>query len=414
MWMASVVLGCGLVAAPVLAAGAAAGVAPATCGTRTATIVGTDGPDHLVGTEGPDIISAGRGADTIIGLGGDDILCGGRGEDVLDGGEGDDRLHGGHDYVFADQGGPGIRGDLLHGGPGDDYLDAGFYENADTGNFPNTLSFHDAPGPVTVRLRGAEWLAEGDGVDTIVPTRRLSVIGSPFGDQVIGSDRDEMVVAGLGDDRVRTRGGDDVVFAETEEATPDAGDHDRVLVGPGNDQVTTYDGTALIQGNGGDDILFSLSDDPVSISGGSGTDQVNAQVPHTPGQVLDGGGQRGDTLVLTAWTAEQGGTPDQEIELRRPRRSLVSSGEGYEVRSVVSTFARFLLEGEAHWTFFGADVREEVVGVSAGRLHAWLRGGRDEAWASAGFDVLRGGGGTDSVHAVEPGDDCRGFEVGPC
>lgn len=65
------------------------------CGGRTATIVGTEGPDALQGTPGSDVIVGLGGADRIRGLGGNDVLCGGGGNDRLEGGAGQDRLIGG-------------------------------------------------------------------------------------------------------------------------------------------------------------------------------------------------------------------------------------------------------------------------------------------------------------------------------
>ncbi len=69
----------------------------ATCAGRTATIVGTAGPDALTGTRGPDVIAAGGGRDSIIGGGGNDVICGGVGNDTVRGGMGDDTLDGGAD-----------------------------------------------------------------------------------------------------------------------------------------------------------------------------------------------------------------------------------------------------------------------------------------------------------------------------
>ncbi len=89
---------------------------------RAATIVGTDGDDHLVGTDGPDFIVGGAGSDRLEGRGGRDTLCGGTGDDVLMGGNGPDRL-------FGDRGNDEVRGgrhsDLLRGGAGGDALFGG-------------------------------------------------------------------------------------------------------------------------------------------------------------------------------------------------------------------------------------------------------------------------------------------------
>jgi glucose/arabinose dehydrogenase len=65
------------------------------CGPRSATLVGTPGPDRLVGTSGPDVIAGLGGRDRLIGRGGDDLICGGGGADRISGGAGADLILGG-------------------------------------------------------------------------------------------------------------------------------------------------------------------------------------------------------------------------------------------------------------------------------------------------------------------------------
>ncbi len=87
------------------------------CAGRSATIVGTPGPDVLRGTSGPDVIVALAGADVVKGAGGDDVVCAGGGADRVRGGAGDDRLAGGagRDLLLG-----GAGRDRLIGGPGAD------------------------------------------------------------------------------------------------------------------------------------------------------------------------------------------------------------------------------------------------------------------------------------------------------
>jgi hypothetical protein len=100
-------------------AGAYEAVSPAlpTCAGKTATQVGTEGPDTLSGTPGADVIVALGGNDRVAGLAGKDLLCGGLGKDRLSGGSGKDRLlgQGGKDRL---KGGKGK--DLCKGGPAKD------------------------------------------------------------------------------------------------------------------------------------------------------------------------------------------------------------------------------------------------------------------------------------------------------
>ena len=83
---------------------------PVLCDCRPATIVGTNGNDHLAGTPGNDVIHGLDGGDIITGLGGNDVMCGGLGRDRLSGNRGKDRLFG------------GAGRDVLRGGSGNDRL----------------------------------------------------------------------------------------------------------------------------------------------------------------------------------------------------------------------------------------------------------------------------------------------------
>ena len=91
-----------------------------------ATIVGTEGNDHLVGTEGPDVIAGLGGNDKISGLGGDDVICGGLGNDHVSGGSGNDAIVGddGQSFILGQNGGMDAPGgnDKISGGDGDDSI----------------------------------------------------------------------------------------------------------------------------------------------------------------------------------------------------------------------------------------------------------------------------------------------------
>lgn len=91
-----------LLSGAVLAARAAAQVAPVTCFGEIANVVGTDGDDELTGTDGNDVISAGGGDDLVDGLGGFDFICGGPGHDQLHGGDAWILGGEGSDEIFMD------------------------------------------------------------------------------------------------------------------------------------------------------------------------------------------------------------------------------------------------------------------------------------------------------------------------
>lgn len=99
-----------------------------TCEGIAATIVGTEGDDHLLGTAGDDVIVGLGGNDLIESADGNDTLCGGDGNDILIAGQGNDRLFGdaGNDDLRGETGKDHLDGgpdnDGLRGGPGDDDL----------------------------------------------------------------------------------------------------------------------------------------------------------------------------------------------------------------------------------------------------------------------------------------------------
>ncbi|WP_148288569.1 ExeM/NucH family extracellular endonuclease [Ilumatobacter nonamiensis] len=104
------------------------------CNGQVATILGTDGRDHLLGTRGDDVIVALGGNDRILGLGGNDVICGADGRDVIITGSGDDTVFGGagNDLIVTGSGDDAIDGgagiDILLAGRGTDTCTAGEIE----------------------------------------------------------------------------------------------------------------------------------------------------------------------------------------------------------------------------------------------------------------------------------------------
>lgn len=376
------------------------------CHGHVATIVGTDATELITGTPGRDVIVARGGNDRILAGGGNDVVCAGRGADLVRGGPGDDRLHGQGDRVYADQGGPGIAGDTLRGGPGDDLLDAGFYVGEDTGSFPNTIAYDESRTRVDVRLGGDTWVATGEGRDRIVPTGRLTLVGSEFGDRLDASrlQGDVAVVGGAGNDRIHTGAGDDVVHAEGEDVDHAVGDTDLVWTGAGSDTVSAYSGYDAIQLGDGADHALTSSPEWVMVFGGDGADQINAVVTEGDGPVLDGG--TGNNSVVLDATAV-----DQHLTLDRRKGELTAE----TLDAVVRRFTSYDLTGGAAWTYRGANLPDRVVALSAGPIEMFTYGGDDELWGSAFDDLLDGGAGTDEGHTGAGGDDtCVSIEIGGC
>ncbi|HEY7737042.1 MAG TPA: hypothetical protein VH813_09640 [Candidatus Limnocylindrales bacterium] len=143
------------------------------------TQTGTPGNDTLTGTSGPDVLCGLGGDDTLIGMGGDDILIGGPGNDFLRGGSGRD-----------------------------------------------TVSYLDAPGPVTASL-GENEATGAAGVDRLINLE--NILGSEFDDRIIGDNDSNELYGNGGRDHITARAANDFV---------DGGaDADQLGGGAGNDQL---------------------------------------------------------------------------------------------------------------------------------------------------------------------------------
>ena len=259
----------------------AAGAAPA-CFGRRATIVGDRDGGSLRGTPGDDVIVGGPGTDFIDGRGGNDRICGGSnlweeedwikggpGDDLLDGGVRNDLLYGGRgaDYITGNasydliHAGPGddvARGadgsDRVFGGPGDDKLyggDSPDYLLGDTGD--DKMDGGEGSDAVMYQMNCCDYSYNPDGVVVDLPAGTGKAPGeadtltgiediwwSPGDDTLIGTDADNWIRSGDGEDIVDAGGGDDYLIPDDPYENP-AGGTDHVDGGSGTDWVR-YDG----------------------------------------------------------------------------------------------------------------------------------------------------------------------------
>jgi serralysin len=138
------------------------------------------GIEGLVGSQFADGLTGEAGANSLYGLGGDDTLAGGAGGDTLDGGDGDDHLHG------------GVDNDYVIGGAGYDFA-----------------RYDDAAAGVEVSLAtglGTAGQAAGDVLSGIE-----GLVGSAFGDVLVGDGSGNSLYALAGDDVLQGGGGGDLL-----------------------------------------------------------------------------------------------------------------------------------------------------------------------------------------------------------
>ncbi len=187
------------------------------------TLWGGEGKDLLLGSDdGCEALDGGPGNDVLRGRGsgprpvcGPNFLRGRSGDDVLVGGPGRDDLRGG--------GGA----DMLDGRGG---LDTANYQ-ASRG--PVVVTLDDRPGDGRAR--------EKDNVRSNVE----AVVGSPYGDRLVGHARVNYLDGFHGDDVLYGRGGRDLLNGNVGEdiLRPGRG-RDKVFAGPGNDTIYARDGAS--------------------------------------------------------------------------------------------------------------------------------------------------------------------------
>ncbi len=120
-------------------------------------------------------------------------------------------------------------------------------------------------GPVTFQYRIS------DGVESIVQTAELEILLPP-GENIVGTDEDELHLGTPAADVIDSRGGNDNVFGDDGDDTLYGGDGDDHLVGgDGNDAIWGGAGNDTLAGGDGDDQLFGGDGDD-DLDGGAGAD----------------------------------------------------------------------------------------------------------------------------------------------
>ncbi|WP_225770492.1 calcium-binding protein [Inquilinus sp. Marseille-Q2685] len=293
-------------------------------------VIGSRFIDVLTGTGDANVLRGGDGDDFLLGEAGDDTLDGGNGNDTLDSGAGADELDGG----------------------------AGF----DTARYG------------TSTLRVIVDLSAGTGVggtaagDTLVSIE--AVVGSAYGDTLIGNSDANILDGGGGRDILRGGGGNDVLDGGSLEDTLDGGAGDDVLAGgsgsntldggDGHDRVS-YDGlfgstmvnlaTGTASSDRGADTLISIE----SVTGGYDDDTLigNAAANTLAGgggaDVLTGGGGADRFVSSMAWQGTDQITDFSHAQGDRIDLSAIDAdGNG--------------LDGDDSFTFIGTAVFTGVAG----------------------------------------------------
>ena len=212
---------------------------------------------RIEGTDVADTFTAGSNAANLVGLGGDDALTGGDGDDFLNGGFGAD--------------------DLVGGGG----VDTATYANASQGVIANLVA------------GGSAGEATGDTYDGVE-----NIVGSAFGDALLGDDVANTLEGGSGNDFFVARGGADII-----------------LGGAGGDRLEGGAGADLLDGGADFDNAFYRSSSgavTVDLAAGAGS----------------GGHAEGDTYVSIELTT---GSFFADTLLGTAGRNGLSGGAGDDV-----------------------------------------------------------------------------------
>lgn len=273
-------------------------------------VYGGNGNDQLYGGVGNDSLNGDAGDDRLYGGSGNDNLHGGSGNDVLYGGPGDDSLYGdaGNDTLIGEDG-----HNYLSGGDGNDVFVGG--AGADTfsgGTGQDNIDYSHSSEAVNVNLNTGV-LSGGDAANDSITSGIDGVIGSNYGDHLVGFDQQGTTPADTytnefygqgGNDTIEGMGGNDKLFGGS--------GNDQISAGAGNDTVDGGCGDDTIHGDSGNNLLYGGAGNDV-IQGGSGHDSIyggsgSDYIDHVhAGDFVDGGESSGldngpddkDTLDLT-------------------------------------------------------------------------------------------------------------------
>ncbi|HCK83199.1 MAG TPA: hypothetical protein DHW63_01350, partial [Hyphomonadaceae bacterium] len=351
--------------------------------------VGGAGADTLTGNEVNNVLHGGIGGDTLLGGLGDDVLLGGLGADSIDGGLGLDTASyvsaGGGVFAYL-SGAPGngeatgdtfvdienligssfnddLGGDgganALSGGAGNDYLDGGPGPDTMTGGLGDDGFVVDDAGDVVVE-------SAGGGSDTVISSISFT----------LGAEFEHLVLTGVATSGVGNALGNHITGNQIASAPP-----------------------TLLQGLGGDDVLWSGSSDD-TLLGGEGDDLI---IPGDGVNFIDGG-SGADTISfageniavvvdLAASSASHNGKTDTVLNVENVDGGLLGA-------VIVGNDANNVLRG-----FFGNDTirgggGDDVIIGNNGDDSLFGDAGNDVIWLSLGDDLLDGGAGIDELYCL--------------
>jgi Ca2+-binding RTX toxin-like protein len=240
----------------------------------------------------------------------------------------------------------------------------------------------DEAGPVTFHY------IITDGKETVSQTAYSEFLPR-HGDDISGTDGDDILVGTPLNDVIDARGGNDMVYGrESDDAIRGGDGNDRLIGGDGNDVIWGGSGNDVIFGGAGNDTLFGESGDDALfgedgndlLSGGAGDDHLN-------------GGNGNDRLDGDAGADSLSGEAGNDILDGGADADHLDGGTGNDVL-LAGAGDDCVSGGEGNDNAFGGDGDDHLDGGA----------GDDTVFGGAGNDVIEGGSGCDNVDAGS-GDD---------
>ncbi|VEP12509.1 Hemolysin-type calcium-binding repeat protein (fragment) [Hyella patelloides LEGE 07179] len=158
--------------------------------------------EHAIMGNGNDEVTGNNSANYIFGNEGDDTIVGGAGRDTLAGGDDNDEIHSDGDggFYFGNAGRDrmfsGIGGETMDGGSGIDTIDHTAYNGDYTFNMADGSTNWNSESFVNF-----EYAIMGNGNDEVIGTNRGNIINTGGGNDVIEAGKgNDLVDAGAGDD----------------------------------------------------------------------------------------------------------------------------------------------------------------------------------------------------------------------
>jgi Ca2+-binding RTX toxin-like protein len=312
-------------------------------------------------------------------------------------------VFGGRGGLGGDRGGdPVVLGDILYGGPGDDLFDGGADDRAPEQR-PDEISYDTATQAVHVDLTALT--GSGQGKDTLTAqTWRLT--GSPHADTLAGSDLDDEIFGGLGNDTLLGRAGDDRLRPDPRSGHPD---DDLVHGGDGNDVIQAYAGADHLFGDTGHDGVFDTGTTGADrLFGGPDDDSLDDVLVDAAHQRLTGG--PGDDLVNLDTHIRRNGTTVRTHGTVDLQKGTATMRWSTHRRDFPLTSAESLYLPLGAWTAYGTAGSNDLE-ARVGPAKLYGRDGDDTLWGTNGNDYLAGGAGTDKAFPLDGRDTCVSIET---